>query len=90
MLPDYLKISAAELGHGSPVKVRVLGDMASAHVHKPWVVSYSNTVGMAPVRLTRTVQDAVAAGAGSDAGGPRAVTQWARLAEYPIAHTFVN
>lgn len=29
MLPDYLKISAAELGKGQPVKVRVPGDMAS-------------------------------------------------------------
>jgi len=29
MLPDYLNISAAELGKGTPVKVRVLGDMAS-------------------------------------------------------------
>ncbi|MBI5684133.1 MAG: glucosamine-6-phosphate isomerase [Verrucomicrobia bacterium] len=28
-LPDYLKVSAAELGKGTPVKVRVLGDMAS-------------------------------------------------------------
>lgn len=29
MLPDYLQISATGLGSGSPVKVRVLGDMAS-------------------------------------------------------------
>jgi glucosamine-6-phosphate deaminase len=29
MLPDYLKITAAELGKGTKVKVRVLGDMAS-------------------------------------------------------------
>lgn len=28
-LPDYLKVSAADLGKGTPVKVRVLGDMAS-------------------------------------------------------------
>lgn len=27
MFPDYLKISAADLGKGTPVKVRVLGDM---------------------------------------------------------------
>jgi hypothetical protein len=66
---------------GAPVDaVLVLGDMASARTHKPWVVSYSNSYGMAPMRLTRTVQDAVKGGAGSDAGGPRAVTQWARLA----------
>ncbi|MBI5774536.1 MAG: glucosamine-6-phosphate isomerase [Verrucomicrobia bacterium] len=29
LFPDYLKIPAAELGQGTPVKVRVLGDMAS-------------------------------------------------------------
>jgi hypothetical protein len=71
---------AGQLGGGPVDAVLVLGDMASAHTHKPWVVSYSNAGGVAPVRLTRTVQDAFAAGAGSDAGGPRAVTQWARLA----------
>jgi hypothetical protein len=71
---------ASQLG-GTPVDaVLVLGDMASARVHKPWVVSYSNSLGVAPMRLTRTVQDAVKGGAGSDAGAPRAVTQWARLA----------
>jgi len=29
MLPDYLNVSAADLGKGTPVKVRILGDMAS-------------------------------------------------------------
>src|ERR1051325_6694715 len=29
LFPDYLTISAAELGRGTPVKVRVLSDMAS-------------------------------------------------------------
>lgn len=29
LFPDYLKVPAAELGQGTPVKVRVLGDMAS-------------------------------------------------------------
>jgi glucosamine-6-phosphate deaminase len=29
MIPDYLKVPAEQLGHGTPVKVRVLGDMAS-------------------------------------------------------------
>ena len=28
-LPDYLKVSAGDLGKGTPVKVRILGDMAS-------------------------------------------------------------
>jgi hypothetical protein len=72
---------AGELGGGPVDAVLVLGDMASVHTHKPWVVSYSNGGGVAPLRLTRTVQDAVASGAGADAGGPRAVTQLARLAQ---------
>jgi hypothetical protein len=71
---------AGQLGGGPVDAVVVLGDMASRHVHKPWVVSYSNGGGVAPLQLARTVQDAAASGAGSDAGGPRAVTQWARLA----------
>lgn len=29
LLPDYLKVPAADLGKGTPVKVRILGDMAS-------------------------------------------------------------
>ncbi|MBI5802053.1 MAG: glucosamine-6-phosphate isomerase [Verrucomicrobia bacterium] len=29
MIPDYLSIPATELGHGTPVQVRILGDMAS-------------------------------------------------------------
>lgn len=71
---------AGELG-GAPIDaVLVLGDMASARPHKPWVVSYSDGGGVAPLQLTRTVQDAVASGAGSDSGAPRAVTQWARMA----------
>jgi hypothetical protein len=71
---------ADQLGGGPIDAVVVLGDVASARVHKPLVVSYSNAGGVAPMRLTRTVQDAVAAGAGSQAGAPRSVTQWARLA----------
>ena len=27
--PDYLTVAAADLGRGTPVKVRILGDMAS-------------------------------------------------------------
>ena len=29
LFPEYLKVAAADLGRGTPVKVRVLGDMAS-------------------------------------------------------------
>ncbi|TML05293.1 MAG: M28 family peptidase [Actinobacteria bacterium] len=59
---------ADQLGGGPVDAVVVLGDMASRRVHKPLVVSYSNAGGVAPERLTRTVQDAVASGAGSEAG----------------------
>jgi hypothetical protein len=72
-----------QLGGGPVDAVVVLGDMASKRPHKPWVVSYSDGGGVAPMRLTRTVQDAVASGAGADAGGPRAITQWARMA-FPL------
>lgn len=33
LMPDYLSVSAAELGKGTPVKVRVKGDMASIAQH---------------------------------------------------------
>ncbi len=66
---------------GGPVDaVLVLGDMASVRTRRPWVASYSNSLGVAPPKLTRTVQDALRSEAGSDPGAPRATTQWARLA----------
>ncbi|MDQ3631900.1 MAG: M28 family peptidase [Actinomycetota bacterium] len=60
--------------------VLVLGDLASRTVHKPWVVGWSNGGGSAPLRLRRTLEAAVRAETGQDAGGPRARAQWARLA----------
>lgn len=60
--------------------VLVLGDLASRTIHKPWVVSWSNGGGSAPLRLRRTLEAAVRAETGQDAGGPRAPAQWARLA----------
>ena len=60
---------AGQLGGGPVDAVLVLGDMASAHVHKPWVVSCSNACGVAPVQLTRTVQDAVASGRAATPAG---------------------
>src|SRR5262245_15539390 len=29
LIPDYLAVPAHELGHGQPVRVRILGDMAA-------------------------------------------------------------
>lgn len=60
--------------------VLVLGDVASRAVRKPWVVGWSNGPGSAPLRLRRTLEAAVRAETGQDAGGPRAPAQWARLA----------
>ena len=60
--------------------VLVLGDLASRTVHKPWVVGWSNGSGSAPQRLRRTLEAAVRAETGQDAGGPRAGAQWARFA----------
>jgi Peptidase family M28 len=60
--------------------VLVLGDLASLQRRRPYVVGWSNGPGEAPLRLSRTVDAAVRAEAGTAAGFPRAVTQWARYA----------
>jgi hypothetical protein len=60
--------------------VIVLGSVADAKVRRPFVVSLSNGRGQAPVQLQRTVQSAVRAEVGTDAGAPRALTQWLRMA----------
>jgi hypothetical protein len=60
--------------------VLVLGAVGGAATRRPFVVSLSNGRGQAPVQLQRTVQAAVRAEVGSDAGAPRALTQWLRMA----------
>jgi hypothetical protein len=60
--------------------VIVLGGLGGARGRRPFVVSMSNGRGQAPVQLQRTVQAAVRAEVGSDAGAPRALTQWLRMA----------
>jgi hypothetical protein len=60
--------------------VLVLGAVGGATTRRPFVVSLSNGRGQAPVQLQRTVQAAVRAEVGSDAGAPRALTQWLRMA----------
>ena len=70
---------------GGPVDgVIVLGDMAGTKLKKPWVVSWPGTAASPPLGLERTVQAAVRREIRSDAGGPRALGQWARRA-LPIA-----
>ena len=60
--------------------VLVLGAVGGAGTRRPFVVSLSNGRGQAPIQLQRTVQAAVRAEVGTDAGAPRALTQWLRMA----------
>lgn len=60
--------------------ILVLGAVGGVSTRRPFVVPFSNGHGQAPVQLQRTVQAAVRAEVGTDAGAPRAVTQWLRMA----------
>ena len=66
--------------------VLVLGDLASAEWHKPWVVPWSNGRDEPPIGWERTVEAALRTEVGSDPGGARASQQWARRA-LPLAVT---
>jgi hypothetical protein len=70
---------ARRLG-GRADAILVLGDVASADWHRPFVVPFSNGLGQAPVALQRTVEAAVRSDVGASPGMPRALTQWARMA----------
>jgi hypothetical protein len=66
---------------GGPIDaVLVLGDLAGARTRRPMVVPWSNALGAAPLRLQRTVQEAVRREAALDPGAPRALAQLARFA----------
>ncbi|MBW3652669.1 MAG: hypothetical protein KY433_03565 [Actinobacteria bacterium] len=74
---------AAELARrltGPVGAVLVLGDLASRNLRAPLVTPWSNALGASPQRLRATVQEAVRAETGSGAGGPRALSQFARFA----------
>jgi hypothetical protein len=58
----------------------VLGDLASRATRRPFVAGWSDDLGMAPLRLQRTVQEALHAETGDDPGAPRAIVQWMRFA----------
>ncbi len=60
--------------------VLVLGDLASAEWHKPWVVPWSNGHAQPPLGWQRTVETAARQETGVDPGGSRATAQWARRA----------
>lgn len=62
----------------------VLGDLASREAHRPFVVPYSDGLGGAPERLTRTVQSSIAQEAGVQPGESGIFGQFAHLA-FPMA-----
>jgi hypothetical protein len=58
----------------------VLGDIAGQRIHKPWIVPWSNGEQAAPMAIRRTLESAVRREVGVQAGGSRAIGQWARRA----------
>jgi hypothetical protein len=58
----------------------MLGDVAGQRIHKPWVVPWSNGEDAAPTAIRRTLESAVLREVGVQAGGSRAIGQWARRA----------
>jgi len=71
----------AERAAGDPIDAAiVLGDIASRRIHKPWIVPWSNDRDAAPMGLRRTLESAVRREVGVQAGGSRAIGQWARRA----------
>jgi hypothetical protein len=66
---------------GGPVDaVIVLGDMATRHEAYPFVIPWSEHGGLAPLRLRRTVEQALRNETDLDPGTPRALNQLWRLA----------
>ncbi|MGZ6644707.1 MAG: M28 family peptidase, partial [Solirubrobacteraceae bacterium] len=68
---------------GRPGAVLVLGDVAGATVRRPFVAGWSTGDGVGSLQLRRTVAAAVRKEAGTNPGGARATSQWARLA-FPV------
>ena len=73
---------AQRLG-GRPGAVLVLGDLAGTTVRRPFVAGWSTGDGVGALQLRRTVEAAVRKEAGTNPGGARATSQWARLA-FPV------
>jgi hypothetical protein len=66
---------------GNPIDaVVVLGDLGSRPPRKPIVTAWSDGSQIGPLRLQRTIADAVRQEVATSAGGPGIVTQWTRLA----------
>lgn len=74
-------IALAKRLRGEPVAaVLVLGAVAVEELRRPLVVPWSNSVAIAPLQLRRTVETALRAETGLDAGQPRAISQTGRYA----------
>src|SRR3954470_12841743 len=68
-------------GADGPVDAAIiLGDIAGTRIRKPWIVPWSNDRDAAPMGIRRTLERAVRQEVGAQAGGSRAVGQWARRA----------
>jgi hypothetical protein len=66
---------------GNPIDaVLVLGDVGSRDPRRPLTVSWSEGSTLGPLRLKRTVDQAVRNEVATDPGAPGLVTQWTRLA----------
>jgi Peptidase family M28 len=68
---------------GRPGAVLVLGDVAGTAVRRPFVAGWSTGDGVGSLQLRRTIEAAVRKEAGTNPGGARATSQWARLA-FPV------
>jgi peptidase M28-like protein len=73
----------AERLTGRPGAVLVLGDLAGTAVRRPFVAGWSTGDGVGSLQLRRTIEAAVRKEAGTNPGGARATSQWARLA-FPV------
>ena len=72
---------------GGPVDaVIVVGDLAGREQRAPFVIPWADRGGLAPLRLRRTVEEALRLETDADPGAPRALLQVARLA-VPLTRT---
>jgi hypothetical protein len=65
--------------HGPVDAAIVLGDLASVHERRPFVVPYSDGLGSAPLQLQRTVEQAITQEVGTNPGAPSVLGQLAHL-----------
>jgi hypothetical protein len=76
--------SGEDGGRGPFDATIVLGDLAGVDTKEPLVVPFSDGFGSAPLRLQRTVADAITQETGFDPGAPSTIGQLAHLA-FPFA-----